>query len=83
MNLLQRVYGTMIGGARVFIYDDAPHSFYAGKKTRGYMRNDDTIWGGLPGVWYSKGFKKTLCSFAFITTAAAETGQDDPTNPTE
>ena len=72
-------------GARVFIFDKAPHAFYAGKKTIGYMRTDDTVWGGLPGVWYSKGVKKTLCSFAFTTTAAAaaETGQDDPTNPTE
>lgn len=52
-------------GAKVWIYNDGPHSFYAGKKNSGYMRADGT-WsvGVLPGMWYIKGTKKTNCNFA-------------------
>lgn len=56
-------------GARVWIYDDAPHTFYAGKKTMGFMRNDATVWGGLPGVWYTKGTKKSNCDFIYAQSS--------------
>ncbi len=62
-------------GSRVWIYDDAPHSFYAGKKTMGYMRNDDTAWGGLPGLWYTKGTKKSNCEFAWMPTASFQASE--------
>jgi|GEM_PF-4142310 len=57
-------------GSKVWIFDDAPHSFYAGKKTMGYMRNDNTVWGELPGLWYTKGTKKSNCEFALMPTVS-------------
>lgn len=63
-------------GAKVWIYNDAPHSFYAGKKNSGYMRADGT-WsvGELPGMWYIKGTKKTNCNFVITTSAPEGQGQ--------
>lgn len=55
-------------GSRVWIYDSAPHAFYAGKKTKGFMRHDTTVWGGLPALWYTKGTKKTNCDFIYAAT---------------
>jgi len=67
-------------GSRVWISDDAPHSFYAGKKTMGYMRNDDTAWGGLPGLWYTKGTKKSNCEFAWMPTASFQASEGGPSS---
>jgi hypothetical protein len=67
-------------GSRVFIYDDAPHAFYAGKKTMGYMRTDETVWGGLPGMWYTKGTKKSNCEFALMPTASFEASEGGPSS---
>jgi hypothetical protein len=68
-------------GAKVWIFNASPHAFYSGKKTSGYMRTDATVWGGLPGIWYSKGAKKTECNFILSNTVTD--GGVDPTNPSE
>lgn len=67
-------------GARVWIYDQTPHAFYAGKKTMGYMRNDDTVWGGLPGVWYTKGTKKDNCDFALMPATSRQASEGGPSS---
>lgn len=67
-------------GSRVWIYDDAPHAFYAGKKTRGYMRNDSTVWGGLPGLWYTKGTKKTNCGITRMSSASFQSSEGGPSS---
>ena len=67
-------------GSRVWIFDDAPHSFYAGKKTMGYMRNDNTVWGELPGLWYTKGTKKSNCEFALMPTVSFQESDGGPSS---
>lgn len=70
-------------GTRVLIFDDYPHAFYAGKKTMGFMRNDETVWGGLPGLWYTKGTKKSNCEFVLTGTKSfqAPKGGPSPNSP--
>jgi hypothetical protein len=52
-------------GSRYLIFDDAPYSFWSGKKTRGFMYDTDgtTTPGTLPGLWYSKGTNKKNCDW--------------------